>query len=758
MKRRVEEYPITEDEAESCDTEVLDNITDDERDAANRHLALGPTSADDSFHVRFAESLPASPTDPVPRLRDPDSPRSPTPPPPLQQPPPPPRPRRKVKEDEIDYSLSAKELTEQMLERNGEQYAGYPVELREGLNFCNTMKLQLRESSSTSARTKSIMIGILGGAAIKQNRMLTEVSRHLQINPDRLRGISQVTSELKKRTRNKAWKDRITGVVSNFYCNDDVSRQNPGKKDRIVDRENPLEKRYVQTRVLNDYMEISWEKFKSEFPDEKIGRSLFYNLRPKHVLTSSHLQGFSCLCKIHENMGLVLKGARPFFEEHFPLNPDAFLRKIDSVEACDEMLENGVYAAVEETDDIAFRQWKGVTDTQISKKTGKEIKVTKTKCKPVVMSFANFKKEFRTQFGKFQEHSERIFTQYREIKKLKETLKIGELLIYMDFSENYLIKAADRAVQGSYWNTEFVTLHPICVYWRGEDGELHHQSFCYVSGIMNHNIAFVISCIKSLLMVDIKKKIGDIPITRVTYISDSPSSQYRNRYQALFLSIHREIFGIDVLHIYFEVGHGKSVCDGIAGSLKRRADEAVYQGRVNITNVEEFFAYAELFEKSINPVFITKEQYLTTFSDVKLWDDFTTSVAGNNTLHCIVPQDVGIVAHNLVACGCDPCRDNLDVRHCTKYTWKIQDIRKAKELPSKRQVPFHPQSVTACTNTEDPCEILCMCEYKDNIDHVPIASSFSTDELDMLDAIGEDEETAYVGAVALDADKTTQDG
>ena len=125
-------------------------------------------------------------------------------------------------------------------------------------------------------------------------------------------------------------------------------------------------------------------------------------------------------------------------------------------------------------------------------------------------------------------------------------------------------------------------------------------------------------------------------------------------------------------------------------------------------------------------------------------------------LHCIVPREVGIVAHNVVACDCEFCRE-LMVQKCVKYTWKIQDIRKDKELPSKQKVPFLPESVTACTNVIEPCRILCTCEYKD-LDDYPLFPPNRNFEEDLLQELGEQEESGYVGAAAVPTDVTYQEG
>ena len=53
---------------------------------------------------------------------------------------------------------------------------------------------------------------------------------------------------------------------------------------------------------------------------------------------------------------------------------------------------------------------------------------------------------------------------------------------------------------------------------------------------------------------------------------------------------HNEVFGIDGCWDYFEAGHGKGPCDGVAGSIKRQADQAAKHG-VPMADAEVFYRY-----------------------------------------------------------------------------------------------------------------------------------------------------------------------
>ena len=52
---------------------------------------------------------------------------------------------------------------------------------------------------------------------------------------------------------------------------------------------------------------------------------------------------------------------------------------------------------------------------------------------------------------------------------------------------------------------------------------------------------------------------------------------------------HEEKYQCKAIWNYFEAGHGKGPCDGLGGTTKRMADEAVKSGKVNIQDADEFF-------------------------------------------------------------------------------------------------------------------------------------------------------------------------
>ncbi|KAH3702426.1 hypothetical protein DPMN_077443 [Dreissena polymorpha] len=82
-------------------------------------------------------------------------------------------------------------------------------------------------------------------------------------------------------------------------------------------------------------------------------------------------------------------------------------------------------------------------------------------------------------FGEFMSHIERVKQQYSAVKNIKDKLPHGHLLIQMAVSENYTGNTLEE-IQSVYWNNCLISLHPVVIYFRGEENELKHTSYVHV--------------------------------------------------------------------------------------------------------------------------------------------------------------------------------------------------------------------------------------------------------------------------------------
>lgn len=183
---------------------------------------------------------------------------------------------------------------------------------------------------------------------------------------------------------------------------------------------------------------------------------------------------------------------------------------------------------------------------------------------------------------------DRVREQYKALRELKEGLKKNEMILQMDFAENYSCRSLDE-VQTAYWNQTSVTLHPVVVYYRRNEALLH-RSFVIVSDDTNHSSATVCTFVDSLIP-QLKKINPNLKLLH--YWTDSPSSQYRNKYIFHTVANHAELYGMPAVWNYFEAGHSKGPCDGLGGTTKRMADEAIRQGNAVIQDAHDFFKWGK---------------------------------------------------------------------------------------------------------------------------------------------------------------------
>ena len=136
----------------------------------------------------------------------------------------------------------------------------------------------------------------------------------------------------------------------------------------------------------------------------------------------------------------------------------------------------------------------------------------------------------------------------------------------MDFAENYHYIVQDE-VQGFHWNKDQCTLHPVVIYYKNENSELVHRSLCVISDDLDHDTNFV-NKLQELVCTYMKNEMPQI--TNIEYWSDGCAGQYKCFKNMMNLCLHKEDFGLEAKWYFFATSHGKSPCDGIGGTVKRK--------------------------------------------------------------------------------------------------------------------------------------------------------------------------------------------
>ena len=257
----------------------------------------------------------------------------------------------------------------------------------------------------------------------------------------------------------------------------------PGKKDFVsVKKEGKRE--HIQKRLVLSDLRSVYREFKERYPDHKIGFSKFAELRPKHcVLAGASGTHSVCVCTIHQNVKLMVLVQEMQIPElptyhHWlakimcnPPYPRCYLGECD---ACPEIeiLKEELFTHFDEIDveQIVYKQWVSTDRSTLE-----------TFCSPVEEYVDIFCKKIEL----LRPHSFIATEQASFYASRKATLKKGEFLVTVDFSENYSFVLQDAA-QGFHWNNSQATLHPFVAYYL-DSGEIRHVSYVMISDCLHHD-------------------------------------------------------------------------------------------------------------------------------------------------------------------------------------------------------------------------------------------------------------------------------
>ena len=422
-------------------------------------------------------------------------------------------------------------------------------------------------------------------------------------------------------------------IVRSFYESDDISRVMPGKKD-FVSVKKEGKRLHVQKRlVLSNLREVYCE-FKEKFPDQKIGFSKFAEIRPKHCILAGASGTHSvCVCTIHQNVKLMMFEMRlsdlPTYHHclaRIMCNPPLPKCFLGGCEACPGItkLKDDLIALLDENDmdQIVYKQW-----------TSTDRSTLETFCVPV----EEFIEIFSEKLELLRPHSFIASQQAQFYSKCKTNLQVGEILVTVDFSENYSFILQDAA-QGFHWNNSQATLHPFVAYFV-DSGELRHLSYVIISDCLHHDtIAFYL--FQKFFIAFLKKFLSErSQPKKIIYFSDGAASQYKNRKNFLNLCHHRNDFGIPAEWHFSATSHGKGACDGLGGTVKRLAARASLQRPYNdqIMTPRQLFDWASTNVPAVHFGYCSMEDYEREQHNLEQRFQQSRTIPGTRKLHSFVP-------------------------------------------------------------------------------------------------------------------------
>lgn len=262
-------------------------------------------------------------------------------------------------------------------------------------------------------------------------------------------------------------------TVKLFYEDDEISRMMPGSQDSITVKQGNLREK-VQKRLMLSSLRESYYEFKKKHPLAKVGFTKFTMLRPKNCMKLGvGNQQNICVCTLHQNMKLMfeksglksicIEGECTFTDYKDVLKFVVCNGDIQKSECCVSMcghcfknlnnLKTHMLKHFEnnQTEEIIYKKWN-----------------TTIRCvlETLTTNPESFVSDFTEHIKVLIPHHFIAKRQSEFIGNKRAALLSGEMLIQMDFAENYAFLVQD-AVQGYHWNNDQATIHPFVIYYKG---------------------------------------------------------------------------------------------------------------------------------------------------------------------------------------------------------------------------------------------------------------------------------------------------
>ena len=474
--------------------------------------------------------------------------------------------------------------------------------------------------------------------------------------------------------------------IQKFYM--DASEELPCKKTIL--------KGEIRKSVLNKTISELHADFQSK-TNKKISLSTFQKLRPKQCLTVNMNKFSYCLCEYCINVEFNLRSLRNIAtfkgcklqintkyqvadnsicpREHMKLSCLERKCKQCGTEHLREEYQKHLNRVLDEP--ITWQRWQNstVNSLQEKRKVLLDIQGTVQDCIDDLCKQA-------------QTLALHLFTakwQRDQVSKLKANPPKDWLISIVDFSENYRCTSQDE-IAAAYYNYTQVTLLPMVTFYKCHDckSSTVEESIVFITPDLVHD-SHVVNKAVSMMLQHLEKERNFIPKHHVQ-ASDGCLSQFKSKNPFFFLS---QSDGME--RIYFGSRHGKSVCDGLGGTIKTKVTKYVKSRAGKIRNAREFYEYCKQSQ-----VICTDGEKCQHKKRVFLFADKVerielgelTGIVGTQKIHQIRAISPGVVQARQFACFCIGCLNG--VTKCENQNrirtewWKPHILEKSKRKEGQK--------------------------------------------------------------------------
>lgn len=386
--------------------------------------------------------------------------------------------------------------------------------------------------------------------------------------------------------------------VEKYYLDDDYdcTRQSSNKADTIsvtVDGVKISKVKRYATRAVIEMFRI----FREKNPHIKVGKTKFYELRPKWV--KIHPPQDTCLCVYCENFRLILVALGKLISQR---DVDALKEFILSGIVCSRQNDNCV---LQECQNCPGKE--AITTDFLCINEDEIEEVTfgfweKGELQKKIVSLDTFLRELQDYSEIISTHQRIKDIQREAIKDIKDFAKKDSkcLVLHGDFAENWAVILKNE-IQSYYYKKDQISIFTAVCY-HGNDKTM---SYAVVSDDRKHDSAHAIMAM-NMIIEDVKKQTDLHSFEEIITISDGAGSHFKNRYQFHEFKNSKT----NRRWLFSATGHGKGACDGVGGLVKHYASSHNLNDETLdfIQNAEGFAKHVKSYTTAISILVLDKTE------------------------------------------------------------------------------------------------------------------------------------------------------
>ena len=323
-------------------------------------------------------------------------------------------------------------------------------------------------------------------------------------------------------------------------------------------------------RYRHHYLATLFEDFKFFHPDVSISFATFSSYWPANVIKPKAGDYANCCCIKCENPSLKLAALKSHKLIPNEVDIETVLRDIkeDNFNSEDDLkneMEN-LLVGPKSFVQVKYLEWDKVEQTEVNVNTGRQNKAT-TQRMAKYSAAKDLAMDFLTDYKVLREHLSRNEVIKAFVKEKREEALDSEdmVLLQVDWAENGQIVLPNEVQSAYYGGRKNYSLHTGYQYSKHESG-----GFVSLSDENNHKAEAISAALEPKI-----KQLVEKGFKEFVFVSDSPTSQYRNGKSAYLTSLWAKNYGIKITWIFTEAGHGKSSADGQGGLVKNLVADKV---------------------------------------------------------------------------------------------------------------------------------------------------------------------------------------